>query len=305
MTEEEYKKQLEEAGVEIPEEKKTPEQIEAETKAKADEEAASKAKAEAEAEAKSKADEAKAKEAKEAELPEPPEARKRSIYDEYKDKKSELKSERELREKAEKENEELRGKIEAFEKAPPEEKEIAGDELEKFAEEINADPSAIKRMRDIFLKGIKPDEALQKDLKEFKSWKNQNQQVIEKQLFDEEFSKTLPSIKILFPNASDEEMSNIKKEIDTISHKKEWHDKDLEYVAYKNKDILSALVSPKKKGMESKGRKDIEVENYDFDPNADYSKMTTKEREQWEARYKEMTKSEGLATDAKGRKIIL
>lgn len=300
MDEEEYKKQLEEAGVEIPEEKKTPEQIEAETKAKADEEAASKAKAEAEA--KSKAD-AEA-EAEEEELPETKEPKKRSIYDEYKEKKSELKSERELREKTERENEELRRRVEAYEKAKPEEKEEAGDELEKFAEEINADPQAIKRMREIFLKDIKPDETLQKDLKEFKSWKAQNQQLIEKQMFEEEFSKTLPSLKTFFPNASEEEIGNIKKEIDTISHTKEWHDKDLDYVIYKNKDKLSTLVSPKKRGMESKGRKDVEEENYEFNPNADFSKMTFKEREQWEKTYKEMGKAEGLITDANGRKIL-
>lgn len=293
MNEEEYKKELAANGVEIPEVKKeeTPES----PKEKPEEKKIEKP-------------EAPKEETPEEPLQEPREPRKRSIYDEYKDKKLEVKNERELREKAERERDEFRIKYETLEKAnTPEERQEAKDDIEAFAKEINADPQVIKKMREVFLKDVKPqtDESIKKDLEEFKAWKQNNSQVIEKQLFEEEFVRTVPTIKRLFPQATEEELNAIKKEVDSVSHTKEWHDKDLDYVVFKNQDKLQALVSPKKRGMEIKNRKDVSEIAFEFDPNADYSKMSMKEREQWEEAYKKATKAEGLLEDSQGRKIIL
>lgn len=240
---------------------------------------------------------------------EPKEQRKRSIYDEYKEKKSELKTERELRADIERERDELREKLNAVATATtPTERADAQDELDAFASEIGADPQAIKRMRELFLKDVKPqvDPELAKDLQEFKAWKAQNSEVVEKQLFEQEFSKVTPTIKDMFPKVSPEELSAIKTRLDEIAHSKEYHDKDLDYVAFKNKEILSALVSPKKRGLETRGRADAQgEESFDFDPNADYSKMSLKERERWETEYKKMTAGGGLTTDAEGKRIFM
>lgn len=234
------------------------------------------------------------------------EPRKRSIYDEYKEKKAELRSEKEMREQAERERDEYRAKLESLNNAgTQEERQDAQDELEAFARKINADPQALREMRELFLKEAKPDESLQRDLQEFKTWKTQNAQMLEKQLFEDEFKKVTPSLKEMFPTASDEEMEVIKAKLDEVSHSKAYHDKELDYVAYKERTTLQELVSPKKRGLEPKSRRETEEESFDFDPNADYSKMTPKQREAWEANYKKLTKSTELLMDSEGRKIII
>lgn len=234
--------------------------------------------------------------------------RKRSIYDEYKEKKAELKSERDLREQAERERDEFRTKYEALQNAEtPQERQEAQDELESFAKEINADPQALRKMRELFLKDVKPqtDDELARDLKEFKEWKAQNSELMEKQMFEDEYRASLPTLKEMLPNASDEEMQKVKDTLDKLSHSKEFHDKDLEYIAWKHRSELSALISPKKRGLESKGKTDIEDDTFTFDPTADYSKMSPKEKERWEAEYRKLTSSTDLHTDADGRKILL
>lgn len=301
MTEEEkYQKELKDAGVEIPEAEAKPEK----EPEKEPEKPAKDAPAAEEPEKEPK------KEEPDPLKDEPKEPqRKRSIYDDYKDKKLEAKTEKDLREKAERERDELKQKLEALGKAEtPEEKKEAADDLEAFAAEIKADPAALRKMRDLFLKDFKlpTDEALKKDLDEFKAWKTQNASAIEKQAFADEFQKATPKLKELFPNASPEEMTAIREKLDAISHTKEWHDKSLPYVAFEHKNELSALISPKKRGMEGNQRKGDEgADSFEFDPNADYSTMTAKEREAWEAKYKELTKHDGLVTGANGKKIIL
>lgn len=290
MDEEQYKRDLEAAGVDVPEAKAEP----------AEEPPADKPAAPAE--------EPKKEEAAPLQ-DEPKEQRKRSIYDEYKDKKSELKSEKELREQAERERDEFKQKLDALGEAKtPEEKKVAADDLEAFAQEIEADPAALRKMRDLFLKEVKvqSDETLQKDLDEFKKWKADNSTMLEKAAFETEFQTATPKLQELFPKASPEEMGAIKTELDKLSHTKEWHDKSLAYVAFEHKDQLTALISPKKRGMESSSRKpDAEAATFEFDPEADYTKMSLKEREVWETHYREMMKHEGLATGANGKKILI
>ncbi len=57
--------------------------------------------------------------------------------------------------------------------------------------------------------------------------------------------------------------------------------------------------------MEAKGNADVITESYDFDPNADYSKLDAAGRKKWEEGYANMTKSEGLVTDANGKKLLI
>jgi len=308
QNEEQYKKELAESGVELPELEatETPEQkaqVEAQAKADADAKDAQDAE---DAKATEKATTA----VTEPLTTEPKEERKpRSIYDEYKDKKSELKTEKELREQVEKERDELKVKLEAVGAAKtPEEKKIATDDLDEFAKEIDADPQALRRMRDEFLKGVKTEGLSEEDRKiieDAKAITASHSKELEKQTFENEYQAVVPSLKELLPNATDEEMQAVKKEIDRVSHTKEFADKDLDYVVFKTQKTLSELVSPKKRGLEGKGNKDVVEENNDFNPNADYSKMTPTERDKWEEQYKNLGKSEGLQTDAQGRKLLI
>ena len=239
---------------------------------------------------------------------EPKERVGRMLSDKYKEVKTDLKSERELRETAERERDELKAKLDAVSNADtPQEKKEASDDLEAFANEINADPATLRKMQSLFLKDVKAttDEGLAIDLQEFKQWKSENSQVIEKSRFEAEFQSVTPTLKELLPTASAEELQLVKEKVDEISHTKEFHDKDLDYVVFKNKDELSKLVSPKKRGMEQKERKDVQDEVFDFNPDADYSKMSMKERELWEEGYKKFTSGEGIVLDAKGKKLLI
>jgi len=291
--EDKYKADLEAEGVEVEEEKtEVVEETPVEEKPKEE----------------PKETEEKPKEEPKEVLPDPIETKKRSIYDNYKEKKSELKSERELRENFETENTELKAKLEALQNADTkEEKKEALDDIDELAKEINADPAYLRKLKTIFLKDVKPanDESLKKDLADFKDWKTKNQEVIEKQLFEDEFSTVLPQIKSDFPKISDEEMKSVKQSLDKLSHSKEYHDKSLDYVVFKEKENITALISPKKKGMETKERKDIVSDDFDFDPNVDITTLSAGDQEKWEKHYRKSLETEELVNDSSKGKMIM
>lgn len=292
--EDEYKKELAANGVDIPEIKDEPK-----------EEAPEEPKVEETPKEPSKEDEPKDEPKTDTpndELPTPRE--KRSIYDEYKDKKVELKSEREAREQAERERDELKAKLEAINDAPtPEKEQEAHEDAIAYAKKVGADPDLVQRIIADARKGFEPqatglsdaDRALLEEARLAK----------EAQMFETEFKSVTPTLKEFFPTATEAEMEAIKKELDDISHTKDWADKSLDYIAFKQKDKLSTLVSPKKRGIEPKAPKDAPQGDADFDPQADISKMTPEAREAWYAKYQELGKSEGLASDGNGRKIII
>ncbi len=319
--EEQYKKDLEAAGVDLPDLKKdegeTPEQ-KAANEAKAKEDADAKAAAEAEEAAKKAAEEAEG----EGEDDQPPKVeKKRSIYDDLKDKKTEARSLKNIAidalkalgiETSGKETtEELQEKLQSISKAKtPEEKSTALDEFDEFAKEIDADPVALRKMRELFLKGFKVQEidpSLKERLENFEKWEAGQKKQLDESAFEEEFTATLPTLKEMFPKATDDEIKAIKGQLKKISHSTGWNDKELEYIAFKHKDALTALVSPKKKGLEGKdpvGEGEITTE---FDPNPDFSKMSDKAREIWEKQYKEASDKgrDGLMEGADGKKLIL
>lgn len=232
-----------------------------------------------------------------------PKDKKRSIYHDLKDTRHDLKSEREAREKAERELNELKAKLEA---KPP--TEIKADDLDTFAAEIGADPQALKKMKEFFIKDlpqstISPE--LQAQLKEFKEWQESNSSAIEAQQFETEFQSAVPQLQKLFPNASQEDIVAMKSEIDTLAHSADYHDKEIDYIAFKNQEKLATLITPRKRGLESKGRVDATHTPTTFDPNADITKMSPKEAEAWEKGYNEMTKNSELTTDSIGRRVML
>ena len=100
-------------------------------------------------------------------------------------------------------------------------------------------------------------------------------------------------------------MKTVKEKLNELAHTKDYYDKSLDYVVFKEKETLLKLVSPKKRGMETKERKDIAEENYDFDPNADITKLSPKEQEAWEKKYNKMMENENLTEDSEGRKILI
>lgn len=302
--EEQYKKDLAEAGVELPELEETPEdKKEVEKPAEVVPEVIPEKKVETEVEEESETEEKPDLTTTTEEKP------KRSIYQEYKDQKKDLRTEKELRLEVEKERDEYKTKLDALLTAKtPEEKKIATDDLEEFAKEIDADPATIKKMRELFLKDVKTEGLSEEDREALQQAKQiiASQSVLaEKQAFAEELNAFAPTLKEMFPNASDEEMQAVRKKLDEVAHKPGFNDKELDYVVFKHKEELTKLVSPKVRGMEGKGKKDAQESNVEFDPNADYSKMSPEERAAWEAEYSKLGKSEGLETDTNGRKILI
>lgn len=236
----------------------------------------------------------------------------RSIYHDLKDEKSKVKAERERADTAERERNELQEKLDAISKAKDEGKSTAEAEKDAlaYAKEmgLEVDPEFVKRLISDARKGMKAefDPDLKKDLEEFKEWKQSNRQNLESQAFSEEFAAILPSLQESFPNASAEEMAAIKKELDVISHSKEWHDKDLEYIVFKHKATLSDLVTPKRRGLESKEKKDVPDNSApEWNAEPDFSQMTVKEMEEWNKTFRSAGRSEGLVRDANGKKMIL
>jgi len=234
---------------------------------------------------------------------EPKERKPRSIYHDLKDTRNDLKSERELREQAERERDELKAKLEG---KPP--VTIQADDIDAFAAEIGADPAAIKKMRELFLKDmpastISPE--LQTKLEQFETWQKDNGQAIAKQQFEAEFNSAVPQLQRLFPNASKDDIAAMKSEIDTLAHTTEFHDKEIDYIAFRNQEKLATLITPHKRGLESKGRVDATNTPTTFDPNADITKMSPKEAEAWEKSYNETMRNSELATDSIGRRVML
>lgn len=239
----------------------------------------------------------------------PEKTHKRSIYKEFKDQKFKARTEKERADVAEKERDELQQKLDTLSQAKKDgdPTDLAEKDLLNYAAEVEANPELVKRIIAYTKKNAPAEipEELRSDLNEFKTWKNDQKKATESQAFEQEFSASLPSIKEFFPTANDTELSAIKKELDTISHTKDWHDKSLKYIAFEHKVQLSALITPRKRGMESRERKDAGEVTTDFDPNPDFGKMTVKEMEAWNNQYRSAGKNEGLAKGRDGKKFII
>lgn len=289
MNEDQYKQELAEAGVELPEvEVPEPEPTDPTPE--------------------EPKEEVTTPEEEPTELETPKEPKKRSIYDDLKDKKTEAKTEKARADAAEKERDELAALLAAKGEATTIEERIeAQDEIDGFLSKHKEwDKGAIQELLQIARNGVKAElpEDIAKDLEEWKAWKTENSQAIEKDLFEKDFRESTPALKEIFPNATEKDFEAIKTEMDRLAHTPEFHDKELDYIAFKNKSTFEALITPRKRGMESKERKEVDGIAFDFDPNADFSKMTLKEREVWTEHYEKLMKSDGLLTDASGKKTL-
>jgi hypothetical protein len=252
------------------------------------------------------------KEPEDNQLPkDPKEHVARKLSEKYKEVKTNLKSETELREQAERERDEYKSKFEALQSAStPQEKKDAIDDLDAYAQEIGADPQALQKLKTILLKDAPTAGLSEEDrqmLQEVREFKEQNQKAIEAQAFEREFKAVTPTLKDMFPSISGDELEAVRTKLDDIAHSKEWFDKSLDYVAFKNKDQLSALVSPKKRGMESKNRQDMGEDN---SPAVDLTAYPVNgspaEKARFEEAYDKATKSTGdLMTNAKGTRIMI
>jgi hypothetical protein len=184
--------------------------------------------------------------------PPAPTLKKRSIYDDLKDTRKDLKD-------AKKRIEELEGKpADKPEDAPapkaekPADKPAPADELEAFAQENELDAKSLNRLAEIITKRVPQaqlsdeDKQALADLKTFRTDRAREQE-------DQEILSQSAVVKKQLDIHDEAELQNVMREVVKLAHTEQFHDKELEYILWKNQDALSKLVSPKKPSFESGG----------------------------------------------------
>lgn len=297
--EEAYKKYLSENGIEV-EDSTTKEAQPVETKPE-----------EGESETEKTTD-TKSESTESADAPEKKETSKKdSIYDAYKEKKRVLREVSEVKDNLEKELEEKNARIAELESfarnaSTQEEKQEVKEGIDKLADEYNLDPSFLKKLSSELIKTIKPTDTQSVDT----AYSSKVKELIQEKEFNEEFEETLPFIEETFGTIGKDDIKTIKSELDKLAHTKEFHDKDLDYIVFKNKSRLSTIVSPKKRGLETKTRNEeketTEESVIDFSSTPDFESMTQSQVAAWEKEYAKL-KSNGssLATGPNGKKFFI
>lgn len=154
------------------------------------------------------------------------------------------------------------------------------EEIAKLAEEKEIDPEVLKRIIDVARKGVETSPEDKSLLEEVKVMRQERADREQQDIFDSEWNQVLPSLQKEFPNASEEQMSKAKGQLDELSHSEKYHDMDIDYVVFKEKEALGkTLFSPKKATFESARPTtfDESDEFPDFDPN-----MSPAQFERWE-----------------------
>jgi len=211
--------------------------------------------AEAEAEAKAKAD-------AEAEANKDPNIKKRSIYDDYKDKKAEAKeaadlaaAEKARADAAEAKTAELQAILDAkYDAKTPEEKSEADDDLKAFAEAEGLSVEGLDKLTKIILSRVPkvemPEGLSKEELDAWRASRADDKRVAE----DNAVLAEAPSVKTQLEIHDDAELANVMKEVVRLSHTERYHDKEIDYIVFREKAALSKLVSPKKPSFEQGGQ---------------------------------------------------
>jgi hypothetical protein len=198
----------------------------------------------------------------------PPEepTKKRSIYDDLKEKKREARDWQGVATAALKAqgfelngNEsvaELQALLEKKDEAKtPEERKEAKDDLEAFAEKEGLKPDALKELIGIISSRLpKPEGGALTD-EEAKEWRGERARA-KAAAEDQAILSEAPKVKEQLGISDDAELATVMKEIVRLAHTKEFHDKEVGYIVWKHKDALAKMVSPKKPSFEEGGQRD-------------------------------------------------
>lgn len=203
--------------------------------------------------------------------PTPP-LKKRSIYDDYRDKKKELReaettleTERAARAAAETKAQELQALLDAKkDAATPEAKAEAADDIKAFAEKHGMSADALRELTSVILKqvpkGEQPAGLSEEDKQKLaevdglRTWKQEQEAKATREAEDRAILNEASSVKTLLDVHDDIELQAVMAEIVKLAHTAAFHDKEVEYIVWKNKDALSKLVSPKKPSFEPTGQ---------------------------------------------------
>jgi hypothetical protein len=131
------------------------------------------------------------------------------------------------------------------------------DDAKELAKKLGFDEDKTKAILETARKGLEPlsaeDKKLLEDYRADKAAREAKALEDEQnQIFETEFAGILPALQKEYPNASPEQIALAKARIDELSHSEKYHETDLDYVLFKEKEeIGKILFSPKKATFEA------------------------------------------------------
>lgn len=227
------------------------------------------------------AEEAKPDQPKQEETPKPEEdkaedkespadqIKKRSIYEDYKEKKQEAKDAIARAEAAEAKAAELQALLDKKSEAiTPKENADADADIEDFLKEEGLTIEQVDKLAKVIEKRIgsqKLPEDVQKKLDEIDAWKKSQEATRQQAEEDRQIMASVSQVKSQLDIYDEAELGNVMKEIVKLAHTPQFHDKEVEYIVWKNKDALSKLISPKKKSFEQGDSRTMQGSEADVD----------------------------------------
>ena len=132
-------------------------------------------------------------------------------------------------------------------------------EIKALAKELDFDEDKVRKIIQVARKGTElspEDKELLAEFKEnrdyIKGKKEEDFMREQKEIFDTEWTSVIPVLKAQFPNATDEQLAQAKKEMDALSHTEKYSKTELDYIVFKEKaKFEKVLFSPKQKTFES------------------------------------------------------
>lgn len=219
-----------------------------------------------------KADEPPTEEDKGEKAPQDPPAdiKKRSIYDDLKDEKKDRKGWQSVAIAAVKaQGIELKGtesldEIQALlhhkeDAKTPEQKSDADDDIKAFLEAEGLTPEQFDKLSDVVAKKLgrqQLPEDVQKELEANREFREKQEAADRRAAEDREIEKRADYVKETLKVHDEGELATVMAEVKRLAHTKDFHDKEVEYIIFRNMGALAKLVSPKRKSFEeSSGHK--------------------------------------------------
>lgn len=192
-------------------------------------------------------------------------------------------------------------------------------DIEALAKELNFDKEKTRKIIEVARKGLElspEDRAMLDEFKDSREYikqkKDQDFRRDQEAIFNGEWGALQKTLKEQYPNASDEQISKAKAEMDKLSHEEKYHKLDLgEILAAKKQSFDKVLFSPKKATFES-GRPHAHEDDSDEDLSATpekISKMTPAQFDAFEKRREAAFEDGGrekmriTTTDDRGRTV--
>jgi hypothetical protein len=184
---------------------------------------------------------------------EPPVTKPRSIYDAHKETKHKLKETRSELETAQARVAELEGLLAKKDEAEtPKEKSKAAADIQEYAKKHGLDADSLDELTQVILSKVpKSESSLTPE--EAEEWRKDRATAKQREE-DQSILNEAPSVKKELGITDDVELQNVMKEVVRLAHTKAFHDKEVDYIVWKNREALSKLVSPKKPSFEAGGQ---------------------------------------------------